>query len=83
MCDYTQVHYKCSHLRYTVRAWCTKYQETHKRCPPNVIAMYGRALFPRLHNKALTAPAENTASTKIVVGPDYCVPFPQHHLTCI
>ncbi|KAF2806341.1 uncharacterized protein BDZ99DRAFT_93792 [Mytilinidion resinicola] len=39
MCDYTQVHYKCSHLRYTVRAWCTKYQETHKRCPANVVAM--------------------------------------------
>ncbi|KAF2203963.1 hypothetical protein GQ43DRAFT_365626 [Delitschia confertaspora ATCC 74209] len=39
MCDYTQVHYKCSHLRYTVRAWCTKYQETHKRCLPNVVAI--------------------------------------------
>ena len=39
LCDYTQVHYKCSHLRYTVRAWCTKYQETHKRCPANVVAM--------------------------------------------
>ncbi|KAF2271571.1 uncharacterized protein EI97DRAFT_262644 [Westerdykella ornata] len=39
MCDYTQVQYKCSHLRYIVRAWCTKYQETHKRCPVNVIAI--------------------------------------------
>ncbi|KAF2799300.1 hypothetical protein K505DRAFT_231410 [Melanomma pulvis-pyrius CBS 109.77] len=39
MCDYTQVHYKCTHLRYTVRAWCTKYQETHKRCPANVVAI--------------------------------------------
>jgi hypothetical protein len=39
MCDYTQVQYKCSHLRYVVRAWCTKYQETHKRCPANVVAM--------------------------------------------
>ncbi|KAF2866915.1 hypothetical protein BDV95DRAFT_504002 [Massariosphaeria phaeospora] len=39
MCDYTQVHYKCSHLRYIVRAWCTKYQETHKRCPANVVAI--------------------------------------------
>ncbi|OCL00409.1 uncharacterized protein K441DRAFT_535501 [Cenococcum geophilum 1.58] len=39
MCDYTQVHYKCTHLRYTVRAWCTKYQETQKRCPANVVAI--------------------------------------------
>lgn len=39
MCDYTQVEFKCKHLRYTVRAWCVKYQETHKRCPPNVVAM--------------------------------------------
>lgn len=39
MCDYTQVHYKCSHLRYIVRAWCTRYQETHRRCPVNVVAM--------------------------------------------
>ncbi|KAK8195587.1 hypothetical protein HDK77DRAFT_480081 [Phyllosticta capitalensis] len=39
MCDYTQVNYKCSHLRFTVRAWCTKYQETHRRCPANVVAV--------------------------------------------
>lgn len=39
MCDYTQVEYKCGHLRYTVKAWCTKYQQTHKRCPANVVAM--------------------------------------------
>ncbi|OAL52336.1 hypothetical protein IQ07DRAFT_585545 [Pyrenochaeta sp. DS3sAY3a] len=39
MCDYTQVQYKCNHLRYVVRAWCTKYQETHKRCPANVVAI--------------------------------------------
>ncbi|KAH8722561.1 hypothetical protein GQ44DRAFT_622284 [Phaeosphaeriaceae sp. PMI808] len=39
MCDYTQVEYKCHHLRYTVRAWCTKYQETQKRCPANVVAI--------------------------------------------
>ncbi|KAF2806149.1 uncharacterized protein BDZ99DRAFT_394432, partial [Mytilinidion resinicola] len=38
ICDYTQVHYRCFHLRYTVRAWCTKYQEAHKRCPANVVA---------------------------------------------
>ncbi|KAF1977353.1 hypothetical protein BU23DRAFT_452374 [Bimuria novae-zelandiae CBS 107.79] len=52
MCDYTQVHYKCSHLRYTVRAWCTKYQETQKRCQPNVVAVEYRideycGSFPR------------------------------------
>jgi hypothetical protein len=49
MCDYTQVQYKCSHLRYVVRAWCTKYQETHKRCPANVVAVYVTVLAERLH----------------------------------
>ncbi|KAF2245160.1 hypothetical protein BU26DRAFT_433968 [Trematosphaeria pertusa] len=44
MCDYTQVHYKCTHLRYTVRAWCTKYQQTQKRCQPNVVAVQGENL---------------------------------------
>jgi hypothetical protein len=39
MCDYTQVEYSCGHLRYTVKAWCIKYQQTQKRCLPNVIAM--------------------------------------------
>ncbi|EME84067.1 uncharacterized protein MYCFIDRAFT_152346 [Pseudocercospora fijiensis CIRAD86] len=39
MCDYTKVEYACGHLRYTVRAWCIKYQETHKRCPANVVAI--------------------------------------------
>ncbi|TID15221.1 hypothetical protein E6O75_ATG08474 [Venturia nashicola] len=39
MCDYTQVEYTCTHTRYTVRAWCIKYQETHKRCPANVTAI--------------------------------------------
>ncbi|OAL42561.1 hypothetical protein IQ07DRAFT_525870 [Pyrenochaeta sp. DS3sAY3a] len=38
MCDYTSIEFKCNHLRHTVRAWCTRYQETHKRCPPNVVA---------------------------------------------
>lgn len=53
MCDYTKVQYACNHLRYTVRYWCkslvsfrriiadiregTRYQETHKRCPANVV----------------------------------------------
>ncbi|KAL2350130.1 hypothetical protein BJ546DRAFT_860929 [Cryomyces antarcticus] len=39
MCDYTQVEYRCGHLRYIVRAWCVKYPETHKRCPANVVAI--------------------------------------------
>ncbi|KAF1813954.1 hypothetical protein P152DRAFT_299083 [Eremomyces bilateralis CBS 781.70] len=39
MCDYTQVEYACGHLRYTVKAWCVKYQETHRRCPANVVAI--------------------------------------------
>ncbi|KAH6638509.1 hypothetical protein C7974DRAFT_391710 [Boeremia exigua] len=40
MCDFTQLEYRCSHLRYIVRAWCVTYQETHARCPLNVVAMY-------------------------------------------
>ncbi|KAF1834366.1 hypothetical protein BDW02DRAFT_498509 [Decorospora gaudefroyi] len=39
MCDYTQVQYKCNHFRYVVKAWCTKYQQTHIRCPPNLTAV--------------------------------------------
>lgn len=38
MCDYTQVNYQCAHVRYTVKAWCVRYQKTHARCPPNVVA---------------------------------------------
>jgi hypothetical protein len=26
-------------VRYTVRAWCTNYETTHKRCPPTVVAI--------------------------------------------
>jgi hypothetical protein len=39
MCDYTQVEFRCGHVRYTVRAWCTNYETTHKRCPPTVVAI--------------------------------------------
>ncbi|EGP88666.1 uncharacterized protein MYCGRDRAFT_39210 [Zymoseptoria tritici IPO323] len=39
MCEYTKVEYACGHLRFTVRAWCIKYQESHKRCPANVVAV--------------------------------------------
>lgn len=48
MCDYTQVQYKCNHLRYVVRAWCTRYQETHKRCPANIVAMQVHSSYPSL-----------------------------------
>lgn len=40
MCDYIQVQYKCGHLRFIVKAWCVKYQETHIRCPVNVVALW-------------------------------------------
>ncbi|KAF1343668.1 hypothetical protein BDV97DRAFT_305684 [Delphinella strobiligena] len=46
MCDYTQVEFRCGHIRYTVRAWCVKYQESHKRCPPNVVAIEYRLEEP-------------------------------------
>ena len=36
----TQVTYQgCGHVRYIVKAWCTRYQQTHERCPPNVVAV--------------------------------------------
>ncbi|KAN0090537.1 hypothetical protein V8E51_019116 [Hyaloscypha variabilis] len=44
MCDYTQVEFRCGHVRYTVRAWCTNYETTHKRCPPSVVAIEFRRL---------------------------------------
>ena len=31
MCEWTQVHFRCGHLRYTVRAWCANYERTHRR----------------------------------------------------
>ena len=40
MCDYKQVEYGCGHLRYVVKAWCTNYPETQRRCPLNVVAMF-------------------------------------------
>ena len=39
MCDYTEVTYQCGHIRYLVLAWCIRYQQTHERCPPNVVRM--------------------------------------------
>ena len=65
MCDYTQVEYACGHLRYTVRAWCVKYQETHKRCPANVVAMF--VLKSLIEQEMLTFSLESTAWMRIVV----------------
>ncbi|KAG4411011.1 hypothetical protein IFR04_015852 [Cadophora malorum] len=42
MCNYTQVEFECGHRRYTVRAWCTNYETTHRRCPPAVVAVEWR-----------------------------------------
>ncbi|KAH6613166.1 hypothetical protein C7974DRAFT_322261 [Boeremia exigua] len=39
MYDFTQIEYRCCHLRYIVRSWCVTYQESHTRCPLSV-AMY-------------------------------------------
>ncbi|PMD61272.1 uncharacterized protein K444DRAFT_525885, partial [Hyaloscypha bicolor E] len=39
ICDYTQVEFYCDHIRYTVRAWCTNYETTYKRCPSSVVAI--------------------------------------------
>jgi hypothetical protein len=47
MCDYTEVEYKCGHVRYLVRAWCVVYQQTQQRCPPNVVAKYDFLVAPR------------------------------------
>ncbi|CAG8981397.1 hypothetical protein HYALB_00009609 [Hymenoscyphus albidus] len=39
MCNYTQVEFRCGHVRWTVRAWCITYETTHIRCPPSVVAI--------------------------------------------
>ncbi|TVY17526.1 hypothetical protein LARI1_G008553 [Lachnellula arida] len=39
MCSYQQVEFRCGHARYIVKAWCTAYETTHKRCPPLVVAI--------------------------------------------
>ena len=74
MCDYTRVEYACGHLRFTVRAWCKslllehrvetdqtgiKYQETHKRCPPHVVA-----IEYRIHERCGESPCHCTISTE-------------------
>ncbi|KAG9249235.1 hypothetical protein BJ878DRAFT_410981 [Calycina marina] len=48
MCDYTQVEFNCGHVRFTVRAWCSNYETTHRRCPPTVVAIEFRYEFPDL-----------------------------------
>ncbi|PGH18616.1 hypothetical protein AJ79_00395 [Helicocarpus griseus UAMH5409] len=37
MCDYKEVEHLCGHKSHLVYAWCVVYQQSHKRCPPNVI----------------------------------------------
>ncbi|KAH9203109.1 hypothetical protein DL95DRAFT_507491 [Leptodontidium sp. 2 PMI_412] len=60
MCDYTQVGFRCGHVRYTVRAWCTTYESTHKRCPPSVVAIEFRCmLLSRSGNQPLITPGLN------------------------
>ena len=49
MCDYTKVSYHCGHIRYLVKAWCVRYQQTQQRCPPNVVATY---VIPLTHHHA-------------------------------
>lgn len=39
MCNYTQVEFRCSHIRWTVRSWCTRYETTHIRCQPSIVAI--------------------------------------------
>ncbi|KAH8772320.1 hypothetical protein BGZ57DRAFT_824618 [Hyaloscypha finlandica] len=71
MCDYTQVEFRCGHVRYTVRAWCTKYETTHKRCPPSVVAIEfrykhrldercGDCRAPVIHPSWMTRQTKNT-----------------------
>ncbi|PVH69138.1 hypothetical protein DL98DRAFT_400848, partial [Cadophora sp. DSE1049] len=47
MCNYIEVDFKCGHKRFTVRAWCTKYEITHRRCPPAVVALERRYVDER------------------------------------
>ncbi|KIN03607.1 hypothetical protein OIDMADRAFT_158299 [Oidiodendron maius Zn] len=57
MCDYTQVEYECGHLRFIVRAWCTNYETTHRRCPPTVVALEFRYVHsPSLKNPSSFSP---------------------------
>lgn len=39
MCSYTQVTFQCQCLREIVREWCPKYETTHIRCRPLVVAI--------------------------------------------
>jgi len=44
MCEYTQVEFRCGHLRFTVRAWCSAYEQSHRRCPPSITAVEWRCV---------------------------------------
>ncbi|PBP16691.1 hypothetical protein BUE80_DR012554 [Diplocarpon rosae] len=67
MCEYTQVEFRCGHCRYTVRAWCTHYEKTHKRCPPAVVAVEYRRLSQTGHPRVdvSTLPAHRRARIQL------------------
>ena len=67
MCDYIQVEYNCSHVRYTVRAWCTEYVKSHVRCPPNVVAVLRRPYVRRGRARTDGRATENIGSTRSAV----------------
>src|SRR5436190_15212460 len=66
MCDYTEVEYKCGHVRYLVRAWCVIYQQTQQRCPPNVVAQYD---FPSGPSPLRVSPEAQMLSNPVDRGP--------------
>ena len=39
MCDFTQIEYRCFHLRYIVRSWCATQQESHTWFLLSIVAM--------------------------------------------
>ena len=40
MCDFTQIEFKCGHVRYTSCGKCEPYRSTGRRCPLRVVQMY-------------------------------------------
>jgi hypothetical protein len=66
MCRYTQVTYGCSHIRYIVREWCTKYETTNKRCPLLVFAVESR--YARIRETAARIKTNHTESLHVVIA---------------
>lgn len=69
MCDYTQVNYQCGHVRYIVKAWCVRYQQTHERCAPNVVATWVTPERIPVGMRLTSRPLESLVLTGNVVGP--------------